>query len=344
MEKANGDKDVSIPETFKMINLAKILNEEEALHPKIDQKEANQLKVQMNFRNPVKDYSVMFMMRNNDLSDVRVYEMSITVLPRVFKAVLEFQSPATIEIKQEIPVTNGTMTDATFEIEKVDESNGHHFKAPTSILVKADSTQYLPVVFKPEWVQKSLSSLTITNPNTKEKFQYQLKGRGLEPLSEDHYKFNVDVGSCKSHLIKLENKEAQDIEYQVKIDMHGISGSKNLLLKAGKTANYQLQISPSLGGIYAGCVTFTDVATQRYIWYSMELESKGQKNIQSFEISSVIRKEVTLDIPIMNPYNENIEYHVKIEGQHISGPPLFRISSRSTETYRLTYLPLSTDL
>jgi len=53
----------------------------------------------MNFRNPVKDYSLMFMMRNNDLSDVRVYEMSITVLPRVFKAVLEFQSPATIEIK-----------------------------------------------------------------------------------------------------------------------------------------------------------------------------------------------------------------------------------------------------
>lgn len=104
----------------------------------------------MNFRNPVKDYSLMFMMRNNDLSDVRVYEMSITVLPRVFKAVLEFQSPATIEIKQEIPVTNGTLVDVIFEIEKVDENNGHHFRCPASLLVKADSTQYLPVVFNPE--------------------------------------------------------------------------------------------------------------------------------------------------------------------------------------------------
>ena len=189
-----------------------------------------------------------------------------------------------------------------------------------------------------------MSTLTITNPNTKEKFQYQLKGRGLEPLSEDHLKFNCDVGSYKSHLIKFQNKESHDIEYSVKFDMHGLSGSRNFVIKAGKTANYQIQISPTLGGVYAGCVTFTDQATQRYIWYSMELESKGQSNVQSFEISSVIRKEAFLEIPIKNPYNEHIEYHVKIQGQHISGPPIFRIQSRSTETYRLTYLPLSTDL
>lgn len=41
VEKANGDKDVSIPETFRMINLAKLNNEDEALNLKVDQKEAN---------------------------------------------------------------------------------------------------------------------------------------------------------------------------------------------------------------------------------------------------------------------------------------------------------------
>lgn len=142
-------------------------------------------------------------------------------------------------------------------------------------MVKADSTQYLPVIFRPDWIQKSLTNLTITNPITKEKFQYQLKGRGLEPLSENHFKFNCDVGNCKPHNIKFENKEVQDITYSVKIDMHGVSGSRNFTVKAGKSANYQLQISPTLGGVYAGCVTFTDQATQRYVWYSMELESKG---------------------------------------------------------------------
>jgi len=41
VEKANGDKDVAIPETFRMINLAKLNNEDEALNLKVDQKEAN---------------------------------------------------------------------------------------------------------------------------------------------------------------------------------------------------------------------------------------------------------------------------------------------------------------
>lgn len=202
----------------------------------------------------------------------------------------------------------------------------------------------MPVFFKPDWIMKCLTNVTLTNPSTKEKFQYQLKGRGLDPLSEDHIKFNCDVGSCKTHHIKFDNKEGADIQYEVKIDMHGVSGANFLNTKAGASANYQLRVSPGLGGVYAGCVTFTDVATQRYVWYSMELESKGQRNIQSFEISGVIRKPSFLDIPIMNPYNESIEYNVKVLGQHISGPPVFRISARSTETYKLVYLPLSTEI
>ena len=41
VEKASGDKDVSIPETFRMINLAKFHNEDEAFNLKVDQKDAN---------------------------------------------------------------------------------------------------------------------------------------------------------------------------------------------------------------------------------------------------------------------------------------------------------------
>ena len=90
IDKSNGDRDITLPETFKMVNLVKLMREEDERLNKIDQKEANNLKVSLNFRNAVKDYSVLFMLKNSDLTDVRVYELNITVLPRIFKAILEF--------------------------------------------------------------------------------------------------------------------------------------------------------------------------------------------------------------------------------------------------------------
>ena len=73
----------------------------------------------------------------------------------------------------------------------------------------------------------------------------------------------------------------------------------------------------------------------------MELESKGQRNIQEYEISSVVRKESYLEIPIKNPYNESLEYHVKIRGNNLTGSTSFTIGPRTTEMYNLRYLPLS---
>jgi hypothetical protein len=123
--------------------------------------------------------------------------------------------------------------------------------------------------------------------------------------------------------------------------MHGVTGKEKLILKPNSSFPYQLKIMPTLGGIYAGCVTITDAETERFIWYSMELESKGQRNIQNFELTSVVRKEAFLDIPIQNPFNESLEYHIKIIGEGLSGASTFIISPRSTEIYSLKYLPLS---
>lgn len=55
---ANGERDVVIPDSFKMINIAKMVKEEDERLSKIDQKDANNMKVSLNFRNAVKDYSV----------------------------------------------------------------------------------------------------------------------------------------------------------------------------------------------------------------------------------------------------------------------------------------------
>lgn len=138
----------------------------------------------------------------------------------------------------------------------------------------------------------------------------------------------------------IQNTKREDMTYQAKFDMHGVTGEEIFKIKAGKKYAYRLNVNPSLGGIYAGCVTFTDIKSSRFIWYSMELESKGQRNVQEFELSSVVRKEAFLEIPIQNPYDESLEYHVKLSGDYMSGPKSWTISPRSTEMYTLRYLPL----
>ena len=143
------------------------------------------------------------------------------------------------------------------------------------------------------------------------------------------------------HVIQLENKKGTDITYEAKFDMHGVTGDQSFTIKARSKFDYRLKINPSLGGIYAGCVTFTDIETQRFIWYSMELESKGQRNVSEYDIQSVVRVPNSIDIPIENPYDESLEYHVKIRGDNLSGTTSFSIAPRTTELYNLTYLPLS---
>jgi hypothetical protein len=52
----------------------------------------------------VKDYNILIILKNADLTDVRVIELIITILPKVFKAALDFITPVKIPIEQKIPV------------------------------------------------------------------------------------------------------------------------------------------------------------------------------------------------------------------------------------------------
>jgi hypothetical protein len=98
-------------------------------------------------------------------------------------------------------------------------------------------------------------------------------------------------------------------------------------------------LKPKLGGIYAGSLTITDDRGQ-YWWYTMELASKGRRNYRDYEVSSMIRKEAYIDIPIENKFDEKIEFSVAIRGRDVYGPSRLKLLPRGKDTYRLTYLPL----
>jgi hypothetical protein len=212
------------------------------------------------------------------------------------------------------------------------------------VLVPANSTVDFAVQFLPNWKEKALANVVLTNPNTSEKFSYSLKGRGEEPLAEDHLVFKCDVGETVEKVLEIRGKSGQKVtEYVVEFDMHGASGEKEVRVKENKVFLYKLSVLPTLGGIYAGSVTFRVKGEQEFFWYSVELESQGQRNTRDYELSSVIRKESYLEIPVENTFDEEMDFDVFIRAKHCTGPRALTIPAKSKATYTLTYLPLDLD-
>ena len=94
-----------------------------------------------------------------------------------------------------------------------------------------------------------------------------------------------------------------------------------------------------MGGVYAGSITFT-AEDGTYFWYSIELESKGQKNIQDIDISSIVRKETSVEIPLPNMTDERIEYIARIQGRDLHGYTKLSVEANSSRNYILSFLPL----
>lgn len=175
-----------------------------------------------------------------------------------------------------------------------DSENGALFKVPKTLLVPKERDGSLLVSFEPDWLCSAFSELTIRNPKTEEKFIFSLKGRSLEPLSENHIPLECKIGEEKIQILELksfgviDSKKSGPKLYKVEYDMKGVSGPSEVLLNPIKSTSFRIKISPKIGGIFGGKITFTDEQGQ-YFWYSMELMSHGERNSKEYSVTSVIR-------------------------------------------------------
>lgn len=239
-------------------------------------------------------------------------------------------------------MSNSTTNDLVFEVEKEDVKHGDFFTCDSSISVPHESTAYLPVTFKPDWIYKKCKAvISITNPATKEKFEFELKGKSEEPLAEDHIQFNCNVGDSYFKLITIPNNTEDRVAYTVKMDLHGLTGEEYFTVKKKSYYSYKLMMTPSLGGIYAGSITFTNEETGNYIWYSLEMEAKGLRNIADYEVSSTVRKPAELEIEVENKHSVELDYSVYIQGNYLYGDSKFKVPGNTKYIYKLVYVPLS---
>lgn len=120
-------------------------------------------------------------MKNDDKTDLRVYELLITILPKIFKASIQMKTPARMTLEQNIPVSNPTDKEVKVKVAFQSKTGDHSFSCPNSLHIKPNGTSYLPVKFCPIWKGEFMAKLILSNPVSNETFEYELQGVGEDP-------------------------------------------------------------------------------------------------------------------------------------------------------------------
>jgi len=302
--------------------------------------EGNKITVQVNVKAPVSQLPVQFIMRNNQLNDIRVYETKITVLPKPVKAQLEIHCPARGVVEQGIPIYNTSDREVTLRPTWVLGENGQYFSGPREITVKKKSQADYKLTFKPDWICTAEAKLSIQNQYTGDVYEYEIKGFGEEPLAEDHIIMECKARKKKTQEILVKNYATDKFTvYRVETDLHNAAGPDTIRVRPGGVEKYKLEVTPVLGGVYTGSITFYD-EEGKYIWYTVEIRTESPHPERKIPLVTQIRKAVAFDIGLENPLDERAEFEVILNGEGLIGEDTFTLLPKQSGTYELIFSPL----
>lgn len=166
----------------------------------------------------------------------------------------------------------------------------------------------------------------------------------MDPLSKEHIVLNCVARQVTTKIIEIDNPyKDRDVTYRVETDLINPEGPPKFTIKAGKKHSYPLVITPLLGGVYTGQITFIEEDDDsKYIWYTICINTQRPRMEKIIELSAVVRKAVAFDISLRNPLKEPTSFEVSIEGEFLMGAPIFTLPPLQTATYELLFTPLRT--
>ena len=268
----------------------------------------------------------------------------MTAIPQMIKAQLEFVVPARGSVTQEIPIVNNSEKDwlvkANLTKNSKDRNGGFGINAQEMQVKRKTANNFL-LTFKPYWTCEIDEKLVLNNATTNEIYEYDLKGIGEEPLAEDHIILNCQARQTTVHNFEIKNITDKMQTYRVETDLNNVTGAENFRVNPKQTAKYALSITPILGGIYTGSITFYD-NEDRFIWYTVEVRTESPKPEKTLELKSFVRKAVGVDISLENPLDEPVVFEVFYNGEGLLGDTSFGVDPKKTGVYELIFSPLKT--
>jgi hypothetical protein len=289
----------------------------------------------------VKRYEAKVMISNQAKTDVRIFDLAIKTHPPPVFGQLTFNVPARHNVVQDIPINNESDKDWTIKVElQYDRGQPARFDVGRSdFSAPRKQVTNIPLKFAPDWVCECKGKLTITILSTNQTFVYELLGKGEEPLAEDKIVVNCEAKKTTRYQLAIKNESDRSVQYKVETDMSKVlAGDPQLKVAPRETAKYTLNITPLVGGIDMGSITFMD--GEQYIWYVVELHVRSPEAEQERSIATTVRQPRALEFAIRNPLNEPVTFDVEVRGEGLIGESSLGVPANQTKIYELVYAPL----
>lgn len=120
-----------------------------------------------------------------------------------------------------------------------------------------------------------------------------------------------------------------------------MTGAEQFTVKPRDSYTYNLSITPILGGVYTGSITFYD-NEDWFIWYTVEVRTESPRPEKTLELKSFVWKAVGVEISLENPLKEPITFEVFYNGEGLLGDTSFIVDPKKTGIYELIFSPLKT--
>ena len=282
----------------------------------------------------------------DNIFDIRVIDLTVTVGVADPKPVLEFRGPCRVSMTQEIPIINRSEKDwevvVSFSGTKA-YSGTKYFKVPK------DSTTLFDLVFCGPHVGTFPGKLTFSiSNNLEENFEYKLMGYAEEPLAEGHLKLNC-VARTRSpfsvpvrRLATFSNSSALCQTFKVQTDLACLLGAPTIeVTSPGSPTPYEFFINSPTSGVLTGSLSFTDVNSDAMMWYTFQINVEAPFAESEISVEAVVRTAVVVEITLDNPTNEVKTFDVSIDGEGLMGDAVFTLPPKETRlSYELIYSPL----
>ena len=198
------------------------------------------------------------------------------------------------------------------------------------------------IYYKPINKLKTTAKLILNNAYTRECYEYTLIGNVEDPLAEGSIELEGYTNETLDYSIKIENNTLVEAQYRVETDLSNIiAGQLTFHIKPNSYFLYNFKITPLLGKVYFGRLTFINVRNNMFKWYTIKVNSISKYNTKDpIYMCAEIRQSVYIEIEVENKSDSSTIFNVEYFGQYLLGDNQINIESKSIAKYKLYFSPL----
>jgi len=250
-----------------------------------------------------------------------------------------------------------------------DDCKGY-FTGKSTLIVPAKGTAQFEVIYTPKTMTKLITVKKTENEveTEVEEMQthkgglffplpngtallYSLIGTANEPEAEGNLTETVVAKKAKSIIVPIKNWSRESQRFGAKWEVEGeedpalfIRGAKTFDVGGSSTKEYKLNFLSLKTGSYKFKVTFKAEKTGEYAFFNVDVTVEEPDQVQTIELASQVREEVSALISIENPTDvevtiPNTEFACDNEYIEIT-PSSLTVAPKSEKCFEVHYRPL----